>query len=319
MQNQKMTLKELKENIYRAIDEYSVNGNILSGENGIRSDIEKKLISSINTQLRKIDLCFANREKEINYRFYPLKTILYKKDMELSKDGRFYFPLPNDAFGIYFELCGSVNIEYTVEEFGDVQYETAESDFTGKTEVRYIIPHEILDGVQTQGITIHSPNGAHIYNLTIYSYAQYQEGCTEQEACLVPAPGYMCAYLPKDFSSFKAARDKSGKLYEKDFVFTKDTVSVKGECVREIQMKYHPAPQSFTGEELEETIDLPMVLCDALVYAVAAEVCPIEEQILFSHLNYKYQDTMANYYSRKTPAQPERNVFLAPKRRRLGG
>ena len=114
------TFEELKQSVYKALDEYSVNGSENSLVSGSASDIEKKFISALNRCARRVELCLPKLEKKAELQI-------------ISENGGCKCALPEDfgkvktfdaGFGILKENAG-----YTVDGnyiyFGNADGNTA--------------------------------------------------------------------------------------------------------------------------------------------------------------------------------------------------
>lgn len=115
------TFEDLKFGVYKALDEYSVNGSENSFVFGSASDIEKKFISALNRCARRVELCLPLLEKKAELQV-------------ISENGKYKCALPGDfgrvktfdaGYGELKETSG-----YTVDGnyiyFGNAKGDTAE-------------------------------------------------------------------------------------------------------------------------------------------------------------------------------------------------
>ncbi len=101
------TFEELKQSVYKALDEYSVNGNETSLSFGNASDIEKKFISALNRCARRVELTLPLLEKTVQLEI-------------IHENGECKCALPQDFGKVRFFDAGSgllkENTGYTTDE-----------------------------------------------------------------------------------------------------------------------------------------------------------------------------------------------------------
>lgn len=123
------TFASLKENIFKLLGEYSLNGNELSSVNGFLADVEKRYIACLNICLRRVILSLPLLEKSADLQFFGGKAVL--PDDFGKADGLFIAGIGNISENSFGE-CGDM-LECTCVDdggFATLKYKVNPKPFT---------------------------------------------------------------------------------------------------------------------------------------------------------------------------------------------
>ena len=121
---------------------------------------------------------------------------------------------------------------------------------------------------------------------------------------MIPEKGYMTAKLPNDIIELLSIeKEKQGGRINPDlsgFVFSKSnnifTVPVEKSGIYTVT--YHRYPKRITLESPEDTeVELDDYAVDALVFGVAAIICPIENVAIIARMTSLFEEAMRNIYN----------------------
>lgn len=306
------TLGEIKDRIYKALDQFSVNGEKSLADGGAKADMELKMLSAINSGLSRISFSLPSISKALPVEF-SRPEIITSKQAEKSgstESSALSLEIPQGHKKLYLSarVCGSL----TLCAFDGDENEVFCRDI--ETRLGLTVTENACIESQADIRRVSFGGSYYLQNLVIYS----AKGCPSLSEEEIPPYGKTAICLPSDFG-------KVDSLYLGEKRLDKENYEICGGCLftNDItdgfgRLEYTPRVQNFSESSCEEdTIDLPEIAVCALVYLAASELCPIGDGELYARLISKYQDIALNC-RRDDMDKVCRNSFYRAKRRRFG-
>lgn len=310
------TLGELEKNIFRVLNEYSVNGEEITDTQGLTGDLKKRLISSINRSIRKIVSFLVKPKSTVLLNLLCPDILIGPKNIKLSEN-MFCEVIPSDSSAFYFELTGSINLRIINNLTEEIIFQKEYSSPFGQAiPCRAFIP--INDKVPMR-IELEGQKGGYINNYTLYSSSVYPYSEMQEKSYkYILGPRWACAILPKGFYGIEKIENDNAEIVSSDLFKEKDGL-IYCDCRLSgtYLLTYYYIPEPFDEEsDKDSKIELPDIAIDALIYSAAADICPEENSELYSRLIYQYQDIVMNYYNTLNRGYSTRNKFYKQGKKR---
>lgn len=301
MNNNRLSLGFIKDEVFRVLDEYTSNGiphEIFSGSTG---DIEKRFISALNSAIRLVYLCAARTAKKKRIRLekptvsacaenFRLFNASEKKSFDLSETGAQNI----GALCISFDFCGSGELTVIDQDRNELYKTTLSSDF-GKIEtfkgkiaennaafVEFSAKGQMLD----------------VKNLIFFGADGALSGIEEE---LLPDGKRIFCKLSDTFFELKGIFcEKNGFIVEMPedvFEIENGILSCDEKYAGEYFVEFFEYPEEIDNSApIDTQILIPAHHFDAVIYATAASLCAREDAELYSRLTYKYREYLSNLY-----------------------
>jgi len=304
-----VTLAELKDRIYKAIGEYSVNGQEIAVTAFEKADMEKSIINAINVSVTKAIQYLPVYTRTLELYFPDIIPLLFKEKIELKQGEEKCFDIKGGSENAVIRLCCCGNAR-AITSFEDTVLAEQEILCEKNGEIKtYTFVSALPKGTQ---ISITALEGG-VYIDSVYC-ADIVGVCKENEIEHFPKFGKTFAkadvaiqritYAAKDGKSIPVHKYS----YKNGYVYT---------CTEEIGktiLHYIPSPMVFTQDSPEdEMLCLPEITVCAIVYLAASELCPASDADVYNRLTYKYRDIVLNCYDRNK--EDRRNSFYTKKKR----
>ena len=99
------TFSSLKENIFKLLGEFSLNGNENSAVGGFLADAEKRYVSCLNICLRRVLLSLPTLSKNVDLQFFGGKATL---PADFGKAEKLFVAGIGNISGSSFTVCGDI-------------------------------------------------------------------------------------------------------------------------------------------------------------------------------------------------------------------
>ncbi len=304
-----VTLAELKERIYKALGEHSVNGEQVALTAFEKADMEKSIINAINTSVVRTVQYLPAFTRITELYFPEIKALLFKEMIKLEEgeQRRFEVEDGSDMAVVKICCCGNARIEAlkgdevlceynaSCEKIGEIKT----FSFALALEKGCEIAITALDG----GVYIDSLYCADAHGL-----------CMGKDAECFPQYGTTFAKTDADIKqiSYASSNGKSIPVYK--YSCDNGYVYTSSENTGKTILHYIPMPHAFTEDSgADEKLSLPEITICAIVYLAASELCSYEDADVYNRLTYKYRDIVLNSYDRNK--EDRRNSFYCAKTR----
>ena len=302
------TLKKLKESVYKALDEYSENGEETDVSLYCKSDIEQRMLYAINSAVSRAELSMPAFIKEYTPRFFSPKPLFHRENTVLtSQSGAIAQNVSCSDRGLAFTLLAAGEGLVCIRaQSGEIEYikEISSASSDAFDRIRF------FTGALTAGekqISVSAKEGS---SLALYEITAYpSDGLSDSEE-RIPPYGSSCAALPEDFGRIEQIENNNGRCGLSDFPISGGIMLSMIEDTSSVKVFYTPKTQFFDeGTPEDEEITLPDITCLAVVFLAAAELCGVGNGELYSRLMYKYRDIALNCYDRKFTSRIVNSFF----------
>ena len=312
------TLGDLKADLYKALDLYSLNGHETDPSDGYLADIQRKLFPAINRAMRKVYQTLY-REKKIKdclRHFEPAQPLAVKIDKSLERGAEQIVSLPQSAYCFSFRAVGTGKATLMMENTAgnsDVVREYAIRASQGKEEYfRDTLPCDTDASGALFPKALQFSSGSDrlcIYDLVFYDKETYLSKAIRGK--WIPDYQTVAAEAPSDWLSMVSITDMEGREADPDaFTYQVGYLFTDRAHQGTYRLRYHAQPQVFDENTPEETeIEFPSLLYDAVVFAAASDLCPDTERERYAKLLYRFEEIAANYYSSEILDRSKRNQF----------
>ncbi len=295
------TLEKFRREVFKALDEYSCNGNgheVFSGGTG---DIEKRFVSALNSAVRLVYLACARRPVRVRIQLASPDAVIKNASFTLYRGQVKEISATCDT-ALSFAFCGSGRLEFVYGENILLSYDL-KTGFGEMQNVRKNIPEN------TDSIRIIADNYTIVKNFCLYG--EKYRGCDEKY--LPDGKSIYCAFSPRCTEICSVIRHCGGRdeVCPTD-IFTHENgiLCCDEKYSGEYTVEFYEYPDEFCeNDPPEKAIQLSPAACSAAVYAAAAELCAREDGELYSRLMYKYRELLANIYP--ATLMQRKNSFFA--------
>lgn len=283
------TLSEIKDAVFKALDEYSIGGKLADRTSGSLADMDARFTEALNQSIRKVYLSLSRRPLKINLSFTPHELLLECKRESLPHGEKKRIPL---TFG-----AGSYSVCYTGG--GKLSF------YDGEENLLKELTLDSLGGVfctdkdflpeGTSFAEIVSENGLIIEYFKIYSdsFIPYDKS----DPSLLPDGKYL-------YCAFPAGTTEICNVFSGNTPFPCDLFTYGGGCIfceekyaGSYTVEYFCYPPKILETDMPDTpIDLSPTACTALIYSTAAALCSKEDGELYTKLMMRYQDICQNRF-----------------------
>lgn len=287
MYSKKYTLSECRTRILKLLERYSSNG--IPNNCGEVRDIENRLITSLNIHLNKLWYEFSDTRCK--------STVSFVSPVCIEKFGCMYI---NGGNSEYLCIGGKNSCFYLVAKGkGILQINSPSSSFE----------HRIDTDPGSYAVITGPIDSRELYDCDAYFYAETDLDIKEFVIYGdVPSPELLCgedgavALLPQDcsriisLSSVYNGRELSDIC---EVLEDKRIIKITSEYSGEYVIEYLPYPPCFPDDADDSfEIFLSPVMFDALCYLCASDLCPANDNALYTKLTYKYREILENIYDR---------------------
>ena len=300
-----ISLGELKERIYKTLGEYSVNGEIISGESYEKADMENRMIGAINTSVTKALQYLPVFTYETEVYFPQMKYLAYRGNENLS-NGKKLSLICKDCAGktvLNLYASGNVCVKIISNENVIVQKQLCGTCFS-KVD-KHFVTFE-ASGVCNIELTP-LETSAFVDSVYVVDMSAFGE---DFDLSLLPEYNKTFARIDDNVQkiTYAACNNKSIPVYEYDvengYVYT--SCNNEGKTI----IHYLPEPKAFTNDSGEdEMLCLPEITICAIVYLAASELCSTQDADIYNRLAYNYRDIVLNCYDRQR--EYGRNCFYS--------
>ncbi len=306
------TLGKLKDEIYKALGEFSRNGRELDELSFSKSDISSKILSAINSAVARAQLSLPSLEKQAHLRFLKQKKLYSLEDFELktgqSKNIFVSFESSRIAVSAYVSGNGSFKLK---DEYGEVIFE----EHFAKPPSRFERVKFYSQVFYTEPVSMEIAAGENS-SLAVKELEVYDCDANASNKSLIPQKGYVCAALPEDFGNVCGYCVSGESVCPSMFVVSCGAVLARDEQCGDVILYYTPKiPQFDDFSSDDEIIELPDITSLAVVYLAAAELVETGDGELYSRLMYKYRDIALNCYNKSYSPRVENSFFANSKYR----
>ncbi len=306
-----VTLAELKERIYKALGEHSVNGEQVPVTAFEKADMEKSIINAINTSVTRAVQYLPVFTRITELYFPEIKALLFKEKMNLKEGEQRRFEVEN-ASGkavVKISCCGNARIEAIVG---------------GQTLCEHIASCEKCGEIKTFSFAFELENGAKLCVTALDGgvyidslYCADAEGlCADKDAECFPKYGETFAKACADIRQISYASSEGESIPVYKYSYHNGYVYTSAENAGKTLLHYLPKPLVFTQDsDADEKLCLPEITICAIVYLAASELCSSADADVYNRLSYKYRDIVLNCYDRNK--EERRNSFYSSKARNL--
>ncbi len=285
MKKHTYTLGSFKTALFRVLDEYSLNGNNTERFSGMLSDIEKRLITSLNMSIRRIYLCSERLAKKADLYFEREKLLADYSDMNIEGEKKIFLPEGTSFF--VMDHSGEATVGFFDKDDVKISELHLSSEYgNGKTEKAFV-----PDGCAY--ISVFPVSGFYIKDLRLCS-GHFPK---DTDAALLPdGKRLYCPFGEELIEIIRAYRDKK-ELPSDIFCYEEHVLSVPKEYGGYLSLEYYAYPEVI-GENAPDDTPIPLspAYSDAALYMVASELCDREDDGLYSKLIYKYREILNNTY-----------------------
>ncbi len=300
------TLKDIKDGIFKALGEYSANGQRLGEMSYNRADLEHKIIHAINSALCRASMSLPAFTKSFMPRFVQNKCVYSESVPFEIKCGNTYKPIAGlygKRFAFTLLLAGRACIKLCDAE-GNTVFEKKTDAKESAFERVSFFTEELPEGKKTLEIIANGKSAA-FRELDVYN-ADF--GIDNEK--LIAYRGYSAAELPCDFGSLEGYSVNGKAFCKSSFIINDGVILCPLGFESSVTVYYTPKCIEIDEKTSESTvIDMPDVTCLGVIYLAAAELCETGDGELYSRLLYKYRDIALNCYDKKY-APKVRNSFF---------
>ncbi len=283
------TLSEIKDAVFRALDEFSINGNLSDKYSGGLSDINKRFFEALNQSVRKVYLSVERKVHETALSFTKHAMLLEVSKLNISRSQAERISLPQSAgsFCISFTGQGTLTLKNSSEVIL-AEYRLCSGGGVFETEKDFV-----PEGCVSAEITSHA--GLSILYFKVYSCNFLARGVTEQ-TLLPDGKNLFCAF-PESAVEIKYVSSANTPYPVDLFSFGRGIISCDEKYAGSYRVEYFSYPPKLYETDPPDTpIELSPTACSALIYSTAAYLCADEDGDLYTKLMYRYQEICANRY-----------------------
>ncbi len=304
-----VTLAELKDRIYKAIGEYSVNGEEIAVTAFEKADMEKSIINAINVSVTKAIQYLPVYTRTLELYFPDIIPLLFKEKIELKLGEQVRFDIKDTAEKAVIRLCycGNAKVVTSFEDTVLAEHQIS-CEKNGEIKTSTFVS-ALPKGTQ---ISITALEGG-VYIDSVYC-ADIVGVCKENEIEHFPKSGKTFAKADAAIQQITYAAKDGKNIPVHNYSYKNGYVYACAEESGKTLIHYTPSPTVFTQNSPEdEMLCLPEITVCAIVYLAASELCPASDADVYNRLTYKYRDIVLNCYDRNK--EDRRNSFYTQKKR----
>lgn len=283
------TLSEIKDAVFKALDEYSIGGKPADRSSGSLADMNERFVEALNQSIRKVYLSLERRPSVTHLSFTAHELLLECKRERLPHGEVKTIPLPQSA--------GSFAICYT----GDGRITFYDGEKTPLKEIN----------LDSQGGVFCTdkdfvPEGAQYaelgseYGLIIEYFKVFSEGFMpygKDYSSLLPDGKYLFCSFPKNATEICSVFCGNTPFPCDLFTYGDGYIFCEEKYAGSYIVEYFCYPPKILETDLPDTpIPFSPTACTALIYATAASLCAKEDGELYTKLMMRYQDTCQNRF-----------------------
>ncbi len=285
------TIGSLRADVFRALDEYSRNGENYDIFSGGAADIDRRFITALNGALCLVNTALGSTVKRIRLCFSKPVVLAQLCDFQIA-EGQNSIELPFLSGAVSFDFCGCGKLVFVGLNGEVIEERQLESWFGNLAVMRAFVPQDATR------IVFSSETGLFVEKLKLYDKESLC-GCTD-EKYLPDGKRIYCAISPL-LSEIKAVygekRIGSLGIPADLFEVSDGIISCSERYSGSYTMEYFEYPASFDESTSPDTVlELSPTAYEAVIYSVAAALCEREDGELYSRLTYKYRELLANIY-----------------------
>ncbi len=300
------TLKDLKDGIYKALGEFSTNGEVLGELSYNRADLTHKFIPALNSALCRAFMSLPTFTKSFIPRFINSKCVYSEKSSFEVSTGNEYTPNVSffDTALAFTLLCAGNLCIKLLDADGKTVFEKVTDASVCRFERVSFFANNLPEGKKTLLISARFGNAA-VRELDVYDNAS---GIDNKK--LIAYRGYSAALLPEDFGSIEGYSVNGKAFCKSSFIINDGVILCPKGFENTLTVFYTPKCPEITDTTDENTImDMPDVTCLGVIYLAAAELCETGNGELYSRLLYKYRDIALNCYDKKYAPKVKNSFF----------
>ncbi len=285
MKKHTYTLGSFRTALFRVLDEYSLNGNNTERFSGMLSDIEKRLVSSLNMSIRRIYLSSERLPKKASLFFAAEKLLAEYSDMSMDCEKKIFLP-ENSSFFVA-EYSGEAKLSFFDMDERLISETLLTSEFGNIKTEKALVPESCVY------VSFAPVSGFFIKKLRFCggSFAQ------DTDPALLPDGNRLFCRFDEELIEIISAEKESKGISPEAICYDEHIISVPREYQGYITIEYYAYPDSFTESTPDDTpIPLSPAYSDAALFMVAADLCDREDDGLYSKLTYKYREILNNTY-----------------------
>lgn len=289
--NKSLTIGSLRTDVFRVLDEYSRNGenhDIFSGGTG---DMDRRFISALNGALCLVNTAIGSAVSKTRLCFSKPGILADICDFNVSERNT-YVEIPFSSGAVSFDFRGCGKLVFLDADSESVGEKELVSDFGKLVGARAFVPE---DAVRLQ---FETDSGLFVSCLKLYD-KEGLHGCCDEKylpdgKMLYCAISSQCCEILSVFDEKRRCRTR---IPPDIFSFGGGVVSCDEKYAGTYTVEYSEYPECYDESDPDDTIlSLSPAAYDAVVYAVAADLCEREDGELYSRLTYKYRELLANIY-----------------------
>ena len=298
MKNQgSYTLAKLKDEVYKALGEYSRNGMELGELSFQRADLSHKMISALNSAISRASVSLPTFVESFMPRFLSCEC-LYRnnKPFELKSNQTTVCETKLSEEGLSFWLLASG--EGTIKLFDESEEVVFEKHISAsdiKFENVSFFAENLPKDKKTLSVCADLGAAFVVRELVVYKRDDFLG-----DKHLISPYGYVSAALPEDFGSLEGVEKDGMALSKAYYSVCEKVIMTEADKADGVTVYYTPKNLVIDENTPEDSIiNLPDITCLGVIYLAASELCDTGDGELYSRLLYKYRELALNCYDRK--------------------
>ncbi len=298
------TLGLLKECIYKELDEFSSNGNEISLSSGLKADIEKRMLTTINSSLQRVQNILPKLSGKILVALAKNKQLFYTKEISQSSFEHVF----NDnhsrlAFHFYF----TQNV--VLRAYDELDNELFTQNFENASCV-FCEGKALIDShLPVRRIVLSATGDAACLNIKDFIIYSLSFVIPESKSLIAPY-NKITALLPDNIGFIDSVSLDDIQIPKDEFEFDNNIFTCPEKYAGVAEIAFSPKIKMFDENSSDsEPILLPDITCCAVIALCAAELCPSGYGEKYSRLMSKFQNIASNV-GNDNPERKNRNSFF---------
>ncbi len=298
------TIGSLRADVFRALDEYSRNGENYDIFSGGAADIDRRFITALNGALCLVNTAVGSTVKRTRLCFSKPVVLAQICNFRVTA-GQNSIELPFLSGAVSFDFCGCGKLAFVGADGEMIVERELACEFGNIATEKTFVPQDAARMVFS------SDTGLFAEKLKIYD-TESLGGCCD-EKYLPDGSRLYCAISPllsEITTVYDEKRMGRSGIPTDIFEVSDDVISCDEKYAGSYTMEFFEYPASFDESTSPDTVlDLSPAEYEAVVYSVAAALCEREDGELYSRLTYKYRELLANIYPKNNLTR--KNSFFA--------